>query len=255
MKRSICVASIIFSIVLSVVFCILNLTGCSSNDYTYTTMEIENELEKENMVIMQEIYQNGQTAVKEIIDIPGEPFSLVCTYDTGDLPLNDWMVTSNKSIGMTVSTKDLPEGYHVYIEHMHADMIIKSTEPQVDGITQDSMDDSDHRIPTKGFPISDTISYHNIFAIEGYTDQFYESWGHLFNGYGSYSTSYERLTEQNLRELGTYAEKLAIVYDIIVIPPDMEEGYVRSVYSEILIPLGEIKTVTRNLFTDEIVEE
>lgn len=222
----------------------------SCNNITTTTEVIK----KDEKTIALENFKERQTSVTDEILIEGEPFSLICKYDTGNYTLNDWRVTSNKNINMTVNTSKLPDGYNVHIEHIHADISLKSTEPQIDGITQDSMDDSDHRIPTKGFPISDTIAYNNNFAIEGYTEQFYSLWGYAFNGYGTISSTYQRLTEGNLRKVGTYAEKLSVVYDIVISTPECEEGYVKSVYSEVLIPLvSKIETAEKNIFTGEVV--
>ena len=239
-------------------FCMCLVAGCGTVEteegvrFTYTEEVVE---EDTTTVELETDYETGQTMVVDEIPVEGEDFLLVCTYDTGDYPLDEWRVTSDKDINMTVTTKGLPEGYTVHVEHMHADIVLKSTEPQIDGITQDTMDDSDHRVPTNGFPISDTISYNNTFAIEGYTDQFYTLWGHAFGNYGSISSSYSRLTEGNIREVGTYAEKLIVIYDIVISTPDCEEGYVRSVRSEILIPLtSEIKTVEKDFWTGEIVE-
>ena len=242
---------------LALILCIITtlcLAGC-----TMTTEVVNNELTEESAsnttAVLKPIFGDEQTAVTETIPVDGENFSLVCTYDTGDYPLNDWRITANKTINMTVNTTPLPEGYTVHIEHVHADIVIKATTPGADGITQDSMDDSDHRVPSKGFPISDTIYYNNLFAIEGYTDKFYEMWGYACGGYGSVSSSYQRMTEGNLRKAGCYAEKLMVVYDIIITPPGMEEGYVKSVYSELMIPLvSEIEYVEKDFWTGEIVE-
>ena len=213
---------------------------------------IQNELENLDSVVMSdEIYGDNQNSVTDIIDVRGEEFKLKVTYDTGDMLLNEWRVTSNKSVSMEVSTEGLPEGYEVHVEHVHADVSLKAEEPRLDGITHDSMDDSDHRSPTKGFTISDDITYHNIFAIAGYCNEFYEIWGHTFGQYGYTNSSYEKLTEKNIRKNGVYAEKLSVVYDIVITRPDGSE-YVRSVYSEVLIPLvGEIETVKVNIFTGE----
>lgn len=205
------------------------LTGC-----TYTTEVVEKDT---SSIVIEESYESGQTQVTDEIKIKDEPFSLICTYDMGEYPLKTWRVTSNKSINMSVKTKNLPENYKVHIEHVHADIFLKSTSSQIDGIIQDSMDDSDHRIPSVGFPISNTIEYNNTFSIEGYTDQFYTLWGFAFGNYGAMSSSYQRLTELNIRKVGTYAEKLAVVYDIVISTPECEEGYVKSIYSEVLIPL------------------
>lgn len=232
---------------LTTLFSMCFLTGC-----TYTAEAVAEDTET---VALTTDYETGQTKVTDEIEIAGEPFSLVCTYDTGDYPLDNWRVTASKGINMTVITKNLPEGYSIHIEHVHADIVLKSTEPQIDGITQDSMDDSDHRVPTQGFPISDTVAYNNTFAIEGYTDQFYTLWGYAYGSYGSLSSSYERLTEGNIRKVGTYAEKLIVIYDIVISTPECEEGYVRSVRSEILIPLtSEIETVQKDIWTDEVVD-
>lgn len=234
-------------VLIAVLLCATMLEGC-----TYTSEAVERDTET---AVIESNYDTGQTQVADEIAVRGEPFMLVCTYDTGDYPLDAWRVTSNKSINITVNTKNLPEGYTVHIEHMHADIVLKSVEPQIDGITQDSMDDSDHRVPTKGFPISDEVSYGTTFAVEGYTDQFYTLWGYAFGTYGSVSSSYERLTEKNIRKAGTYAEKLMVVYDIIISTPECEEGYVKSVYSQVLIPLtGEVPTVQKDVWTGGIVE-
>lgn len=235
-------------LILSVFMC----TGCG---LTVEREVVERDTETLQLNIEQ-MHEDGVTSVNEEISIDGEPFSIICTYDTGNYDLSQWRVTDNKFIQMSVKTKNLPEGYTVHIEHVHADMVLQSTTPMIDGITQDSMDDSDHRVPTQGFYIDDTYSYNNSFLVEGYTDQFYTLWGYAFGTYGNISSSYERLTEKNIREVGTYAEKLSVVYDIIIQTPECPEGYVRSVESEVQIPLtGEIQTVTKDFWTGEIIDE
>lgn len=241
-------------VVMFVLFCSL-LGAC-----TYESEKLDVEGSKTNTsstdetVVLGEADESGeeqpdQTVVVDEIPVAGEDFSLICTYDTGDYPLNKWRVTSNKTVNMTVNTSPLPEGYTVHIEHVHADIILKSTDSQVDGITQDSMDDSDHRTPTKGFYVDEEVSYNNIFSIEGYTDQFYTIWGHVHGNYGHVSSEYKRLSELNLRKMGAYAEKLCVVYDIVISTPDCEEGYVKSVYSEVLIPLGDLVVTERDILT------
>ncbi|MBO5353027.1 MAG: hypothetical protein J6A77_06975 [Lachnospiraceae bacterium] len=258
MRKSIRMQFVILSVVLANV---LMFGACT---YEYEELKVEGSAENstdeyDTTVVLEESMKSdeepGKTSVVESIQIPGENFYLICTYDTGDYPFNTWRVTSNKTVNMAVNTSSLPEGYTVHIEHMHADIVLKSTEPQVDGITQDSMDDSDHRVPTKGFYIDENISYNNTFLIEGYTDQFYTMWGYACGNHGSVSSSYNRLTELNLRKVGTYAEKLCVVYDIVISTPECEEGYVKSVYSEVLIPLGDLTVIEKNPYTGERYEK
>lgn len=211
---------------------LLCLCGC----YDYDTLP--NELENVDAVVMGHAgYGDNQTTVTTKLPVRGEDFTLVVTYDTGDMPLSDWRITANKSISMEAKTSGLPEGYEAYIEHVHADICLKSTRERLNGISHDSMDDSDHRTPTKGFKISDTDSYHNVFAIEGYNNEFYQIWGYTFGEFGYTDSSYDRLEESNLLYWGVYAEELCVVYDIVIVKPDGSEC-VRSIYSEVLIPVG-----------------
>lgn len=248
------------SFVCFLLIAVASLTGCGieipvQEEVVANEMETVDEGSNTGFV-MDSIYEDGTTSVTQTVDVLGEDFDLVCTYDTGNYPLKDWRVTDNKMLRMTVNTLNLPEGYKVHIEHVHADIVLKATTPQIDGITQDSMDDYDHRTPSIGFPISDNVQYNNVFAIEGYTEQFYTLWGHFWGahgyGHGHISSNYDRLTEGNIREVGTYAEKLIVVYDIVITSLDREEGYVKSVYSEVLIPLvSEVEYITKDFFTGE----
>lgn len=119
------------------------------------------------------------------------------------------------------------------------------------------MDDTFHGYSQDGFYINNDDEYYNIFAIEGYTDQFYQLWGYAVGEYGAAHSTYQRMTEQNIVEKGeTYAEKLMVVYDLSIKKPGSDKLYTKSVLSEILIPVStDIKTVTKELFTGNIVEK
>ena len=68
-------------------------------------------------------------------------------------------------------------------------------------------------------------------------------WGHAFGSYGSLSSSYERLTELNIIKVGTYAERLSVVYDLLIKAPGDKKYHSTSVKSEILIPVSQdVKT-------------
>jgi len=147
---------ILFSTMLSLLL-VFALIGCTVQEEV-----VKNEMEtapQSSGFVMESIYADGATSATQTLDIDGEDFGLVCTYNTAAYPLKDWRVTDNKTLSMTVNTINLPDGYKVHIEHVHADIVLKSTTPQIDGITQDSMDDHDHRIPSAGFPINDTMKY------------------------------------------------------------------------------------------------
>lgn len=206
---------------------ILCLSGCESEtiEKDTTTDSINVNVEKPKL--------------EQELEINGEDFKLKCNYTVKGYNISKWRVTDSKNIGMEVQTIGLPDWYDVYIDHVHADILLKSTSPQINGITQDTMDDTYHGLNQDGFWIDDNNSYYNIFSIEGYTDQFYQLWGYAFSNFGVVDSSYERLTEKNILRLGTYAEKLAVVYDISIKKPGNDKLYTKSVSSEILIPLSE----------------
>lgn len=154
---------------------------------------------------------------------------------------------------MKAHTQGLPDGYDVVIDHVHADISLLSTSPQINGINQDSMDDTFHGQTQDGFAISNDTEYYNVFAIEGYTSQFYELWGHAFGSYGSLSSSYERLTENNIIQVGTYGEKISVVYDISIKKPGSDKYYTKSVMSTLGVPVSQ-KLNKKDAVTGEPVE-
>ncbi len=236
MKRKLIVAITVFTMFAC------SLVGCSyEKEYVPVDTETDTLTDNNSTVDLPNLSQT--------LPVNGEKFSLVCEYDTGKYSLKKWHVTDAKSINMNVHTKDLPDGYDAIIEHMHADISLVSTSPQINGITQDTMDNSFHGTSQDGFVIDDDTSYYRIFSIEGYTDQFYELWGSAFGNYGSLSSEYKRLTESNIINVGTYAERLSIVYDLAIKSPTDEKYHSVSVKSELLIPISrDVKTKTVNVF-------
>lgn len=224
---------------------IILLTGC-----TYRQEVVERDTETDTIHMSTGADEIKRPELTQTLAVKGEDFSLTCTYDLGNYNLSEWRVTDSKNVGMSVKTKDLPSGYEVYIDHVHADIVLKSTSTQIDGITQDSMDDTYHGISQDGFYIDDNSEYYNIFSIEGYTSQFYELWGYAFGNFGTMSSNYRKLTEGNIQKNGTYAEKLIVVYDLSIKKPGTDKMYTKSVISEMLIPIsGDIKTEEVNAFT------
>lgn len=110
-------------------------TGCTIED-EYVPVDTE--------VQVMETNDMGVPSLSQTLDIPDEDFKLVCEYGTNGYDLNNWRVTNPKQISMKVHTQGLPDGYDVVIDHVHADISLLSTSPQINGITQDSMDDTFH---------------------------------------------------------------------------------------------------------------
>ena len=230
----------LLAILLSVV-AISCLAGC-----TYEETVVKEDTETSKMDVKN-------PSLHRDLSIIDEDFTLSVDYDTNGYDLENWHVTDSKTIGIKVKTSNLPEGYEVYIDHVHADISLKSTLEQINGISQDSMDDTFHRQSQDGFYIDNDVEYYNVFSIDGYTDQFYQFWGRAFGNYGSMSSLlsslYKQLTEENIIKVGTYAEQLSVVYDILIKTPDSDKLYTKSVSDRILIPVSQDpgkETVTKS---------
>lgn len=105
------------------------LTGCTiENEYVPVDTEVQ----------VMETNDMGIPSLSQTLDIPDEDFKLVCEYGTNGYDLNNWRVTDPKQISMKVHTQGLPDGYDVVIDHVHADISLLSTSPQINGINQTS---------------------------------------------------------------------------------------------------------------------
>lgn len=213
-----------FTLLLIAVMLALGLTGCT---------ERETVPKEENLETLSPL--NGNT-LEKTHDIEG--FEFVTTYDTGDYDLSRWRITDSKVINMTAKAVNIPEGATILVEHVHIDMSLKSTDPQLDGLSQDNMDDSYHGTSQDGFYINSDYPYQNKFAVEGFSKDLIDGWTFVNGSYGSGSISQKRLTEKNLVEYGNvYANKMQVVYDVLVKYPNEDFYHVVSILDEFLIPV------------------
>ena len=217
MKKRILVAMI-------VALASFNLTGC---------LEEEKVPEEKNLEVLNSLKGSTLEKTHKI-----EGFEFVTTYDTGDYDLSRWRITDSKAVNMKAGVKNLPSGATVLIEHVHIDMSLKSTNPQLDGLSQDNMDDSYHGTSQDGFLVSDEYQYQNMFAVEGFSKDLIDGWGFVCGDYGATSIEQERLSEKNLVLYGdVYANKMQVIYDVLVKYAGEEFYHVVSVRDEFLIPV------------------
>ncbi|WP_434291966.1 hypothetical protein [Clostridium botulinum] len=187
---------------------------------------------------------NGNT-LQLVHDIEG--FKFKSNYNTGKYTLNNWRITDSKNIKMQTWITDVPNGTEVLIEHVHIDISLKSCSPQLDGFKQDSMDDSYHGYSQDGFLISNKYPYENTFAIDGFSKDIIDGWNFYCGDYGNGHLSSERLTEKNLIKNGTYANKLTVVYDLLIKNKGEQKYHTKSIVDEILIPAQIEENSTTNL--------
>lgn len=142
------------------------------------------------------------------------------TFYKTDYVNGKWRITDNKNVDIHLNVTGQPENTTILVEHMHADCAIYSNESRyesVNGLIQDSMDDSFHG-DQGGFYVSPEYEYNCVFAIEGYSQYLMEVWGFIAGDFGYIRGSEQRLTEDSLVDLGARGSKFSIVFDLVIKP-------------------------------------
>lgn len=189
---------------------VFTLTGCMEREVSTNANTSYDVIDTTS----NEALENGIT---QIIDVPGESFKLVVNYQCELQEDERWTVTSDKQINTEIRTDGLPAGTQVYIDNVHTDTTICSYYPQVDGVTQDTMDDRIHNAQMLGFPVSDSNAYVGINQIEGQNETFISGFVHGYNGYSSGSISEKRFLESDYLEKAVYANKITSIIDLIIV--------------------------------------
>ena len=83
---------------------ILSLVGC-------VPIEV---VEKDTTTDSLQNDELGVPSLAQELEVKDEDVTLKVTYDTGDYNLDRWHVTDSKSVGMSVKTADLPDGYDFF---------------------------------------------------------------------------------------------------------------------------------------------
>ena len=212
--------------VVCIAFC---LTGC---------MEEETVPKTEDLASLTPM--NGSSL--ELEDPVENDMKLVVSYDTGNYNLHNWRITDSKGIKISATLENIPEGAEILMEHSHIDISLKSTHPQLDGLSQDYMDNSYHGTSQDGFLISDIYPYECDFSIEGFSKDIIDGWGVVCGEYGTMSISEKRLTEKNLIEYGkVYANKVQVVYSLIIKYEGEEKYHKKDIRQEFIIPVSSLK--------------
>ncbi len=190
----------------------LTLVGCereiaTNANTSYDVIDTTSETSLENGVV-------------QVLDVPRQNFKLVVSYKCELEDDERWTITSDKSINIEINTSGLPEGVEVYIDNIHTDTTICSHYPQVDGITQDTMDDRIHNSLMLGFPIADDVYYGGINQIEGQNETFIQGFVHGYNGYTNGSITEKRFLESDYLDKGVTSNKIKSIVDLIIIDGD-----------------------------------
>ena len=212
----------------------LVLTGCGESTYVPVTANETNTIDSNS---------NGEMdAISKVITVPRENFQLSVGYSI--VPpegVNEddfkWRVTNDKNLNIEVHTVGLPEGYRVWIDNVHIDTFIEATDPYFNGITQDTMDDRVHSSLIMGFPISDTTYYSSTNLISGQDKDFIEGTFRAYcsdsDGYAKGEVRQQRYVDEDYLKKGVYANKIGLIYGLLIQGPNDPEPYGVDVPDEV----------------------
>lgn len=133
-----------------------------------------------------------------------------------DYGAEKWWITDNKILNMKLEVGSQPDGSVILIEHMHVDCLIHSYRQDLDGLTQDMMDDKIHAGDQAGFLVTRVYPYEEIFSIEGYSEYLINGWMWIVGDFGSGRITQKRLTEGNVRDAGALGSEFVIIYDVLI---------------------------------------
>lgn len=236
---------------------VLSFTGCDAVVYNDSIEEVYDVIDSQG---------ENVSILPQVLDVPGEDFKLVIEYSLDEDAAKKWTITDNKKLFTRVYTKGLEEGTKVYIDNVHTDVSIVSTQETMNGILQDTMDDRIHNSLMYGFPISDDVSFYAVNVIEGQNDTFIKGSFHGFNGFVSGSVEEQRYTEKKYLENGVFANKISSSYGLLIQVGDNEpygvdvsSDVVVLAYNKIVTEYSsgkkEIRTYNRDgSYTTEVIE-
>jgi hypothetical protein len=155
------------------------------------------------------------------------------TYNT-----SQWRVTDSKTIDLQL-TESSSVPVTVLVEHVHIDISLKSTLALFDGWSQDSADFKLSTGSEPGVLVSSQYPYENVMAVEGFSQTMMSAWTYYTDSYAVTDVEQKRLTEDNLvREGGVYANKIQIIWFLLVQYPDESHYHAEVMTDEFVIPVA-----------------
>lgn len=101
------------------------------------------------------------------------------------------------------------------------------------------MDDRIHNAQMVGFPVGNDTYYYGVNAIEGCNNDFIQGTFYGYSGYSSGTITQKRYTEADYQTLGVYANKIQIVYDLLVKGSKDLEFRNISVSTDFIVPISD----------------
>lgn len=210
----------------------LTLTGCGESEYVPTTANPTNTIDSN---------REGEASIpSKVLNVKREDFKLEVSYSIAPpegISEEDfkWRVTNNKNLNIDAHTIGLPDGYKAWIDNVHIDTYIEAHSPYFNGILQDTMDDRTHSPLMMGFPIGNDTYYSSSNLISGQDQDFIQGTFYAYKGTGSGDIEQKRYVDSDYLSKGVYANKICLVYGLLIQGPNDPEPYGVDVTDEVYV--------------------
>lgn len=188
--------------------------------------------------------ENVEIAPQEL-DVPEEDFKLIVEYSLDDNAKEQWRISENKMVTTKIYTKGLPEGVKVYVDNIHTDTTIVSTDKYTNGIVQDSMNARIQNTGMYGYPISDTMYLISDNYIQGQSKSFSSEFAQGLSSRNLiFQEPEEKFSEAKFLESGVIGNDIVSTYKLLIQKGD-NEPYGVDVSSNVMVYASLKKTEIR----------
>lgn len=167
--------------------------------------------------------------VEHTIDFNGRKIPLIMTYAIQKQYVNNWWFTANEEIHLAIKpTKNVPN-VSLGVANVYADVAIVSQYLQINGVRQDSVNQSYRQMPNGFASIDKNNNFDLPFQVESINQNETSVW--MINGTGGSNT--ERINENDLRDHASGA-KLNVVWTIAV--KQNNNVFLKTIHDSIGLP-------------------
>ena len=169
------------------------------------------------------------------IFINGEQITLQMSYKLPKSRIDNYLYTIPTGIELSAKALNFPnDRYIVKISNLYADVSVLSNAIRFSGLRQDSMNLNFTTLPSGGYDIDTENSFSQLFQVEGVnqSEMFIHGWNGW--GYGSTSTTYSYLSENDIRKVSIGAI-LQPVWTLSIYDTETNKVYATYVSDKILM--------------------
>ena len=167
--------------------------------------------------------------------VNNEPITLQMSYKLPKSRIDNYLYTIPTGIELSVKVLNFPnDRYIVKISNLYADVSVLSNAIRFSGLRQDSMNLNFTTLPSGGYDIDQENSFSQLFQVEGVnqSEMFIHGWNGW--GYGSTSTTYSYLSENDIRKVSIGAI-LQPVWTLSIYDTETNKVYATYVSDKILM--------------------